>query len=588
MATVTAKLKRNSINEPRLSTIKPPSRAADGTAKFLLKWPTRCLEHEEIVSRYCLDHDQLLCDVCAMTVHNKCGTVLDLDEASKGIRASRDVTLMETGIQKLIDKYDKLHKDQTEKLILIQQHEKEFIRSVKEFRRDVNAMLDRLEHAVLAKKDNYVTKRRDSVKEHKQCCKTAMTLLENYKKDLNRTYLGPEEEQLFVVLKKSKLVVNKYEQQLKTISQAPKKFQLSFEPNASISKFLLSLKDFGEMKADQSAKELLPAIQSAPTKSVTDRRLSVASTQMSEKMSVKSSTDRSDRSMKTRMSLPNIETSIQSIETPVGKTRKPVFVGEVSVFLDTDSEAPFVTGITFMADDCFVAVDEANRNVKFFNPVFRPISMTQLTSPPRDVAQVKLAQIVVTVPSDKMLHFFDVGKTFTTLKKVALEIECSGIACYNQELYVTSGFSSQREIQILSLSGESRKTFKPGIADLRYPLYIEVDARFRTIFVTDYNHGVIGLDINSGEVKFKCKDTDIHGYYKGVTLANKGNIVVCTWNLHGVSRVHLDGRGMETIIPMPGKEGRKPHSIAFSKKSERLVVSLCGGKRGCLAVYRYQ
>lgn len=256
--------------------------------------------------------------------------------------------------------------------------------------------------------------------------------------------------------------------------------------------------------------------------------------------------------------------------------------------MDTDTDTPFVTGIAFMADDNFVAVDEANRNVKFFNPIFRPIAMAQLTSPPRDVAPIKLQQIVVTIPTDKTLQFIEVGKTLTLTKKVTIELECSGITCYNQELFVTSGFSSQREIQILSLSGEVRKKFRPGIADLRYPLYIDVDPRFRTVFVTDYNHGVVGLDINTGEVKFKCKDTDIHGYYKGITLGNKGNIYVCTWNLHGVSRVHLDGRGLETIIPMPGKEGRKPHSVTFSKKTERLVVSLCGGKRGCISIYRYQ
>lgn len=241
-----------------------------------------------------------------------------------------------------------------------------------------------------------------------------------------------------------------------------------------------------------------------------------------------------------------------------------------------------------MADDNVVIVDDANKNVKFFNPAFKPISMIKLTAPPRDVTPVKLQQIVVTIPVERSLQFIEVGKNLILRKKVPLELECSGIACYNHELFVTSGFSSEREIQIVSLNGEVRKRIRPGIADLRYPLYITVDPRFRTVFITDYNHGVVGLDANSGEVKFKCKDTDVHTYYKGVTIGHKGHIFVCTWNLHGVSRVHLDGRGLETIVPMPGKEGRKPHSVAFSKKSERLIISLCGGKRGCLSIYRYQ
>lgn len=212
-----------------------------------------------------------------------------------------------------------------------------------------------------------------------------------------------------------------------------------------------------------------------------------------------------------------------------------------------------------------------------------------MTSPPRDLTVIKHQELAVTVPSEKAIQFVDLSnKGLTLAKKLTLDIECYGITCFNAELYVTSGFSTEREIRIIGLDGATRKKFKPGIVDLRYPLYVTVDPKYRTIFVSDYNHGVIGLDPGTGELKFKCKDTDVHGYYKGVTLGNKGNIFVCTWNLHGVSRVHLDGRGLETIIPLPGKEGRKPYAIAFSRKSERLVVSLCGGKRACVMVYRYQ
>ena len=256
--------------------------------------------------------------------------------------------------------------------------------------------------------------------------------------------------------------------------------------------------------------------------------------------------------------------------------------------LDTDSEQPYITGCSFMADDNVVLVDEANRNVKFFNNALKPISVYKLPSPPHDVAPIKIQQIVVTIPKERSLQFMEVGKTLVLRKKLPMDMECYGITCYNHELYVTSGFSSDREIQIVSLNGDVRKRVRPGIADLRYPLYIVVDPRFRTIFVSDYNHGIVGLDINSGEVKFKCKDTDVHGYYKGITVGHKGYIYVCTWNLHGVSRTHLDGRGLETIIPMPGKDGQKPHALAFSKKSERLLISLSGGKRGCLLIYRYQ
>lgn len=582
-----ARLKLSSRAEQRLTTIQPPDRAADSVAKFLSKWPTKCLEHEEPVSRFCVEHDTLICDVCKMTNHSRCNSAMDLDEASKGIRSSRECTLIEAGIKKLVKRYEKMHTEQSDILKNLQEQEKEFIKAVKQFRQELNAMLDRLEHAVMAKKDNYTTRRREAVKENKQQCKTAMTMLDTYGKELDRMYLGPDEQNLFVAIKKSKVVMQKYEEQLRKISQAPKKVTLLFTPNATIAKFFLSLKDFGEMKADQSVKDLLPVIEEKPLV----RKMSANSLPSLDRISRMSSLGVISERGKTRMSLPNIvDTAIQDLNNnnPKLKTRRPAFTGEVSVHLDTDTEIPFVTGCAFMADDNVVLVDDANKNVKFFNPAFKPISVVKVSAPPLDVTPIKLQQVVVTIPTERSLQFIEVGKHMMLMKKVQMELECYGITFYNHELYVTSGFSNEREIHIVSLNGEVRKKIRPGIADLRYPLYICVDPKFRMIFVSDYNHGVVGLDVNSGEVKFKCKDTDVHGYYKGVTIGQKGHINVCTWNLHGVSRVHLDGRGLETIIPMPGKEGRKPYSIAFSKKSERLIVSLCGGKRGCLSVYRYQ
>ncbi|XP_052814767.1 uncharacterized protein LOC128241744 [Mya arenaria] len=614
---MTTKLMRLALNRvEKLNTIKPPERIADDVAKYLSKYPTRCVEHEETVKRFCADHDVLICDVCGLSNHKSCQNVMGFDDASKGIRSSRDVTLIDSSLKTMISQYEKMFKEQTDILTNLTDQDREFVKAVKAFRSEINAILDRLENAILVKKENYTTQRRDIVKEHKQSCKTAMTLLDNYSKDLDRCYLGNDNGALFVVMKKTRFVMDKYEEQRKKISKVPKKVQLTFIPNTSIAKFFLTLKDFGDMKADNSVKDMVQNIESqakplerrssraslhsgglpnidrkmSVTSLPTDRRLSITNVGGGERINIHSSTGSRSERGKSSLNLPRIESSIQALNNDnLVKARKPVHVGDISVFLDTDTDTPFITGVTFMPDDSVVAADDANRSIKVFTHAFFPVAMTALTSPPRDVAPIKPQLVATTIPSEKAIQFIELGgKELILRKKLTLDFECFGITCYNQELYVTSGFSNEREIRIMSQNGEVRKRFRPGIVDLRYPLYIEVDPRFKTIFVTDYNHGVIGLDLTAGELKFKCKDTDVHGYYKGVTMGHKGDVFVCTWNLHGVSKVHLDGRGLETIIPMPGKEGRKPHSIAFSKKSARLIISMCGGKRACLSVYRYQ
>lgn len=148
----------------KLNVVPLSERVADETAKFLSKWPTRCLNHEDVVTCYCMDHDTLLCDTCSISNHKSCGNVLSLQEASKGIRSSRECSSIENAIKKLIQDYEKLHKEQSDILTNVLDQEKDFIKAVKDFRREINAALDRLEHVVLAKKDDYASKRKDVVK----------------------------------------------------------------------------------------------------------------------------------------------------------------------------------------------------------------------------------------------------------------------------------------------------------------------------------------------------------------------------------------------------------------------------------------
>jgi len=82
------------------------------------------------------------------------------------------------------------------------------------------------------------------LQEHKHSCKTAMANLESYSKDLHRNFLGSDDQSMFVSVKKTKVVLSKYSEQLNDIAQAPKKVTLEFQPNKSIAKFFTTLKGY--------------------------------------------------------------------------------------------------------------------------------------------------------------------------------------------------------------------------------------------------------------------------------------------------------------------------------------------------------
>ena len=133
----------------------------DDVAKFLTKLPTRCLLHEEPVISFCVEHDQLICNACGLSAHSQCDNIVGLLEASKGFRNSREVTILNGNFKKLKQKYEKVYKEQTDILNDVIEREKTFVSAVHAFRDEINAILQRLENALMAKKDDYVIKKKN-------------------------------------------------------------------------------------------------------------------------------------------------------------------------------------------------------------------------------------------------------------------------------------------------------------------------------------------------------------------------------------------------------------------------------------------
>ena len=152
-----------------------------------------------------------------------------------------------------------------------------------------------------------------------------MAMIENYMKDIDRSFLNGEDETIFLAVKKSKLVLEKYQQQMKEIQQSPKTINIEFEPNKQVEKFFLNLKDLGTVKTSgepvPEAEIQLPVINKNM-----ERRMSVANL-------------RTDRSLelplgvkmdKHRGSLPMLDTTgISKAQLARSKTRRPDFIGKI-------------------------------------------------------------------------------------------------------------------------------------------------------------------------------------------------------------------------------------------------------------------
>jgi hypothetical protein len=466
-----------------------------------------------------------------------CKKVLQLNEAAVGKRAFRMSKDLESTIKRMQNSFKEVQMQKEDYIKSIEQQLDAVDSSIKMFRKSINGILNNLEDAVNQKKVEICVERSELVKSHVKTSQTAINILNDAYKQLDYS-LKESDSEMFIRTKRVQGVVQTYAEVLARIQPMPQREVFRFIPDTSIEKFLGGLKELGELTIEI---------------------------------------------VHSREYEPSITSSIQSFS----EHKKPNFANDIKVRVRTDKKPCYITGATFLFDGRVILADDSNKNVKLFGTDYKPLSSITLNSSPRDIATISHVEIAVTLPNEKMVQIFKIGtKDIEKDRSQVLSIDCYGITFHEDEMYVTSGWSSEREIQVLKSSGEFSKKIRLSKGVFRYPLYITIDPKSKTMYVSDYINGVIALDMG-GKMVFQCINKDIGTYYKGLTVTTPGQLYVCTWQQNGVQRVHIDGKKMETVLNWKISERRKPLAAAYTSKTKRLVLSFCGDKRDVLSIYKF-
>ncbi|XP_052234659.1 uncharacterized protein LOC127847094 [Dreissena polymorpha] len=208
-------------------------------------------------------------------------------------------------------------------------------------------------------------------------------------------------------------------------------------------------------------------------------------------------------------------------------------------------------------------------------------------------------EIACTLPNDRTVQVIHVGKTMTVSKSFKLDVECYGICYHDNAFYITSGWSTDKEVQIMDTEGVVQQKLRPEKGILRCPLYVTVDGKLDHIYVSDYETGIVGMDM-LGKVTFKFSDTETKGFM-GICSSPQGEVFICTLQPNGISRVQtetnrvygsittLNEPELEPVISLPtfNKGGQRPRSIAFSRKSQKILVSYVGQSVDMMNIYHF-
>ncbi|WAR25408.1 hypothetical protein MAR_011112 [Mya arenaria] len=505
--------------------------------KTLGRQKKMCQEHGAKLISFCESHDTLCCNVCVLASHRECAKVVPLSAVADRNYVFRMCKDLESAIKKLQNKFEDLQVQKLDFVKNVEEQTETLVTTVKMYRKSIDGILNKLEEAVMKKKDEYYFERTQQVNGQIKTCKTAINVLDEAYKEVDTT-MRETNADMFVNIKRVQGVIGRYSGVLEKIGPSEKD-GVKFVVDTNIERFLGGLEALGEILVEKNAA----------------RR--------------------------------DLSPSIASSRRSTGDNRRPNFTADVNVKLKSDRKTCFITGATFLFDGRLVLADDTNKCIKLFGSDFKPLTYVSTVTSPRDIIAISHHEVAATLPAEKIVQLLKIsGRDIEKKKGFLLDIECYGIAFHAQDIYVTSGWSAEREIQVLAPTGELRRKIRLSKTVFRYPLYITVDPKTEVIYVSDYINGVISLDM-TGKILTQCREPDTGCYYKGIEMTTSGQVYVCQWQQNAIARVHTDGRGLETVLIWDQKDRRKPLAIAYTTKTKRLALSFCGEKRDFLTLYKF-
>ncbi|WAR09985.1 hypothetical protein MAR_035061 [Mya arenaria] len=322
-------------------------------------------------------------------------------------------------------------------------------------------------------------------------------------------------------------VSHRYDKVYNDMDKLPRNYAFHFVPEAVIERFLKGVSDLGLIKDDTSGASGSPGVwknKDWREKQDDDDKVSATSA-----------------APKHRQKSPR-----KPLEPQTTAIKQPMGMGELNVRIPTDKKSCSITGAAFLLDDKVVVADATNKKVKVFGADLKPYAHIETQTAPRDVTIVSATEVACTLPNDR------------------LDVECYGICHADGAFYVTSGWSTDKEVQLIDAEGVLKKKLRPEPGVFKCPL---------------------------------CADNNSKGYM-GICSSPQGEIYICTLQPNGISKVHTENKRygslqslntseLEPLITLQtlSKGGQRPRSIAYSWNKSKIVISFVGQSVDVMSIY---
>ncbi|XP_060596616.1 uncharacterized protein LOC132750624 [Ruditapes philippinarum] len=487
-----------------------------------------CDDHQDEKQKYyCRDHDIVVCSVCVTLDHRTC-KVEYIPKISKHILDSEELNELMAEMKSLEEVCKLGIKRAKDEIKAISENHDKVIKAIHQFRKEINTRLDDME--------TIVVKDAERISDEKQMIlKSLSTYIEDIKDKTVKKQVCLDNliqrnclDKLYVEMKAVKKRLVEMKMKAKQHNRINNDETVSFVKHQAIIDVLEKYKQIGK----------IVSVKSSDSKNIAMRK----------------------------------DTSIP----PEDQTLNLKVVEDINVKSASDRNKCDISGIEAIQPDTIIVCDRRNKNVKCYDTEQKKIvSEMKLNNSPYDVAAIAYDRFVVTVPSDKCVHFMSLKKQrIVSDRKVNINETCRGIAYSNDKLVVSC--VNPRKVLVLDLQGKILQTFSGDNSLFSNPQHVTVNTAGTSIYVSDWGYSVKAvkqLDWQ-GNVINTYQPAEGGGNLRDICELNDGSFLVCLSQDSDDNLRRISDSCKPCKITINEKLGRwYPSAVAYCKKSRKLYVS---------------
>ena len=473
------------------------------------------------VAIFCQDHDDVICQSCAVIKHRACKTVAIGDKiASYQKEQFADVAQKAATLNDVADKILNERKSELESYSTMMEEAKG---DLQKFRQDINRQIDQIEQAMLTELRDRKSRYRQEVDDHISSCTMTKQLIETDLKMLHAVKKSADKADMYAADVKVSKRLAEYDRLLKEIQRGFSSPSLTFRNNGQLWDLLININNIGTLVERHIETEKIK-----------------------------------------RMAFTELKVKRHS---------------KTNVRMSADRETPYITGCVIMPGDRVVLCDRYNNKLKLLDKSFKLQDSLDLPSGPWDISVVNDTTVIITLPDKKQLQYIEVAPRVKLGRVLQLDKMCWGVQVVGSDIYITChsyvfGFGHNGgEVRILDNNGNLKKRL--GVNQdktfmFKKPYYLAVSVKSNKIYVSDAGQDTVTCLKSDGTVIFQYKDPDLT-WPRGMCVDDEDNVIVCGGNSHNIHVVTAAGK--KSSVMLTAKDGIKYlQSVTYRPTDNTLIV----------------